>query len=127
MLGWLYWDGHLGRRAFFYLEEFLEKEHSDSAIFEISILELLDHPHVIHLVDVLLLVANSIQLGGVHASCKWPWSAVLAIVLNQTAIVLNQTAILLSSQFKSGHRRVDLGLWFGSEHCGLSQDDCGLI
>ncbi len=66
ILGWLYWAACV----FFYLEEFLEKEHSDSAIFEISILELLDHPHVIHLVDVLLLVANSIQLGGVHASCK---------------------------------------------------------
>jgi hypothetical protein len=38
----------------FYLEEFLEKEHTESALFEISMLEPLDHPHIIHLVDVLL-------------------------------------------------------------------------
>ncbi len=77
------WDGYiamviLGGVRFFYLEEFLEKNHSEMAMFEISILELLDHLHVIHLVDVLLLVANSIQPGGVHTSCKWPWSVVLA-------------------------------------------------
>jgi hypothetical protein len=96
------WDGYigmviLGGMRYFDLEEFLEKNHSDSAIFEISILELLDHPHVIHLVDVLLLVANSIQIGGVHASCKWrglrerPWSVVLA-----TAAVVAARATALS-------------------------------